>query len=134
MAAESGIGNGMEEENGVALRDDFNPSVLMEFLIIVRHETWYEFPTQAVYYCSANVDPTSKRLRRERREQMLPQFIFFFLSFYLTWGSVFAPVDGRRDEGVVVLVADDRDLVGGRLDDGARFGGVVVGRIEQVRR
>ena len=35
---------------------------------------------------------------------------------------------------MVVLVVDDRDLVGGRLDDGARFGGVVVGRIEQVRR
>ena len=82
MAAESAIGNGMEEENGVALRDDFNPSVLMEFLIIVSHETWYEFPTQAVYYCSANVDPTSKRLRREEGADVTS--IYFLLSFVLS--------------------------------------------------
>ena len=60
----------------------------------------------------------------------------FFLS--LTWSPVFAPVDGRRDECVVVLSVDDGDLVvvGGRLDDGAGLGAaaVVVGRVEQVRR
>ena len=70
---------------------------------------------------------------------MLPRFLSFHLScFSLTWSPVFAPVDGRRDECVVVLGVDDGDLVvvGGCLDDGAGLGAaaVLVGRVEQVRR
>ena len=98
------------------------------------HKTYHKFRNQALYFCSGNGDPTSKRLRTGGAD-----VISISYSFPLTWSPVFAPVGGRRDECVVVLVVDDGDLVvvGGRLDDGAGLGAaaaVVVGRVKQVRR
>ena len=105
---------------------------LMGFHTIFSHKTCHIFRNQArSAFLFGEWGSNVKEIQNKGRNVIS-------ISFSLTWSPVFAPVGGRRDECVVVLVVDDGDLVvvGGRLDDGAGFGAaaVVVRRVEQVRR